>query len=140
RDIQAAKEIISDRKLQERIARAEIVIVGKVAKTEPVPGTEQRHVETEHDPDWWIAHVDVASVEMGKISEQIVRVMFANSRDEMWIDSPKFRPGQAGVWILQRNQTERGGPVLRLPGLTALDALDFQPPEQLERVRRLIRR
>jgi hypothetical protein len=58
----------------------------------------------------------------------------------MWIDSPKFEAGQSGIWILQRKQKERGWPLMREPGLTALDPLDFQPQSQLDRVRELLGR
>jgi len=140
RDLEAARQVITDQHLQERIGRAELVIAGKVLRAQPAPRGDQRRPTTEHDPDWWIAEVEVASVEKGKAQERIVPVLFAHSRDEMWIDSPKFEPGQAGVWILQRDQTEKGWPVLRIPGLSALDPLDFQPPHELERVRGLMAR
>jgi len=58
---------------------------------------------------------------------------------EGWPDAPKLAPGQSYILILQRNQSEKGWPVLRVPGLTALDPLDVHPPDELERIRRLIR-
>jgi len=56
----------------------------------------------------------------------------------MWIDSPKFKPGDTGVWILQRNQQEKGFPKMRVAGLTALDPLDFQPSAALPHLRELV--
>jgi hypothetical protein len=140
RDLEAAQQVIADRHLHERIGRAELVIAGKVLRTQRAVRGDQRRPTTEHDPDWWMAEVEVESVEKGRALERIVHVLFARSRDEMWIDSPKFATGQVGVWILQRDQTEKGWPVLRIPGLSALDPLDFQPPHELERVRRLMAR
>jgi hypothetical protein len=139
-EIQSAHSALADQKLLERIRRAELVIVGKVVKTQPAHETQRRQVETEHDPEWWMASVEVVSTVMGKVSEHVISVLFPSSRDEMWIDSPKLAPGQTWILILQRNQVEKGWPVLRLPGLTALDPLDVQPPDQLDRIRELIRR
>lgn len=137
--IAAANERIADQRLADRISRAQRVIVGKVTKTQPARRTDRRKVETEHDPDWWEAEIAVQSVEKGTSREKTLTILFANSNDEMWIDSPKPKPGQEAIWILQRDQKEKGWPVLRMPGLTALDPLDVQPLQQLDRVRRLIR-
>ncbi len=61
------------------------------------------------------------------------------STDELWIDSPKFVPGQEGVWLLHRDQQERGAAAMRVSGaLTALDPIDFQPRDRLEQVRSLL--
>jgi hypothetical protein len=65
-------------------------------------------------------------------------VLFPRSVDIAWSQSPKFEPGQAGIWILQRDQAERGAPRLRRSGLTALDPLDFRPLEELPRLRELM--
>lgn len=137
--IAAANERIADQRLGERIARAQLVIVGKVTKAQPARQTDRRRIETEHDPDWWEAEIAVQSVEKGTAREKTLVILFANSKDEMWIESPKAHPGQEGIWILQKDQKEKGWPVLRRPGLTALDPLDLQPPQQLDRIRRLIR-
>jgi hypothetical protein len=137
-EITAAGHRISDRQLTERIARAELVIVGKVIETKPL--TDRRRIGTEHDPDWHQADVQVESVEKGKAAaNDVLAIIFANSKDEMWIDSPKFQKGQEGIWILQRNQQEKGWPVLRVAGLTALDPLDFHSKEKLSTIRALIR-
>jgi hypothetical protein len=58
----------------------------------------------------------------------------------MWIDAPKFPEGQYGIWILQRNQQEKGWANMRLAGYTALDPLDFQPASQVDRIRALVKR
>jgi hypothetical protein len=82
--------------------------------------------------------VKVHEVLKGKAPDQGIAVLFPTSLDELWIDSPKFAPGQTGVLILQRNQQEKGWSVLRVPGLTALDPLDVQPVEMLDAIRRII--
>lgn len=136
-DIAAAAGAIADRRLGERIAKADLVVVGEVMDTKPGPALE-RPIESEHVPLWWEAFVRVADVLKGQLEEDTVSVVYPSSRDEMWIEAPKLGPGQAAILILQRDQQEKGWPVLRVPGLTALDPLDYQPVEALDRVRRLI--
>jgi len=140
KDIDAAAQALADQRLSVRLGAAQLVVAGTVRHTAPFRDEQHRRIETEHDPDWWTADITVQSVEKGALPANAVTILFPNSGDELWLDSPKFKEGQKGIWILQRDQKEKGWPVLRVPGLTALDRLDFQPPEQLERVRRLIKR
>ena len=139
-EIESNKVVVEDRRLSERIQQAELIVLGKVERTEPTPEVGRRRVETEHDPDWHTAYVDVRSTLKGEAPKGLLPVLFANSRDEMWVESPKLEPGQTSILILRRDQTEKGWPVLRVPGLTALDPLDVQRENEIERVQRLIRR
>jgi hypothetical protein len=136
-DIKGAEQANFERRLGERIAAASVVVVGAVADIRQGPEPRQR-VETEHAPEWAEAVVKVHEVLKGKAPDQGIAVLFPTSLDELWIDSPKFAPGQTGVLILQRNQEEKGWPVLRVPGLTALDPLDVQPVEMLDAIRKII--
>ena len=135
-EIRQASSDEQDRRLRERIAKASLVVAGKVTDTKA--GVELRQpVETEHHPDWAEAIVEVSDVVKGKPRDKTVAVVYPRSLDEMWIDSPKFEPGDAVVLILQQNQEEKGWPILRVPGLTALHPLDRQPMTELERIRKL---
>ncbi|HEX4965774.1 MAG TPA: hypothetical protein VF173_33500 [Thermoanaerobaculia bacterium] len=131
-DVKEAEE-----KLGGRIATAELIVVGTVIRVRPAPGEKGRPI-TEHDPDWWEATVAVDSVEKGHRPSDL-RVLFANSTDEMWIDSPKLRQGLVAVFLLRHDQQEKGMPALRLAGWTALDPLDLQPPARIARLRALIK-
>ena len=136
-----AYERLDDERLLQRIALAELVIVGKVVRTAPAGEEIRRRMPvTEHAPDWWEAVIEVESVEKGRHQGKTVSIFFPNSVDVAWSQSPKFKVGQEGVWILQRNQQERGWPIMRIRGLTALDPLDFQPRSRAAHVRSLIRR
>jgi len=129
-----------DKKVQARIDLAALVIAGKVSDVRPAPRQEQPEPVSEHSPDWQQAVVEVASVEKGQYSQKTLVVLFPASTDEFWYESPKFRPGQEGIFILQKDQQEKGAPRMRRPGYTALDALDFQPLGQLDRIRAMIKR
>jgi hypothetical protein len=134
-EIATAEQSIADRQLGARLSRARLVVLGTVVETGPGSQPE-RKVETEHNPDWWEAHLEVERVIKGKAPDKVV-VTYPASLDELWIDSPKPERAQRAIWILQEDQDEKGWTVLRVPGLTALDPLDVQAPDQLERVVRL---
>jgi hypothetical protein len=134
RDIRAAEERNVDRAIVQRIARAAVVAAGKVTEVAPL---QRSMPQSEHDPLWAIAFVTVGTYLKGD-GPNTLQVLFPTSTDEVWIDSPKFKPGDDGVWILQRDQQEKGFPKLRRPGLTALDPLDFQPIAALPHLRELL--
>jgi hypothetical protein len=128
---------IADDALRTRLRRAQLVVVARVRSTEEAEQRRRLPI-TEHAPEWWEAVLEVESAEKGRPPARLVTVLFPKSTDEVWIDSPKFEQGEQGIWILQRNQKERGWPIMRVPGLTALDPLDFRPKRELPRIRRLL--
>jgi hypothetical protein len=135
-EIKAALTRHDDQKIVQRIVRSQLIVVGKVVATRPVRQPEKTGI-SEHDPEWHEAIVELRSVERGQFPDKQLTILFPASNDELWSEAPKFKDGQEGLWILQKDQTELGPPRLRRPGYTALDPLDFQPPERVERVRRL---
>lgn len=137
KEIDAALQRRDDKKLAQRLSRAQAVIVGKVIDVRPVKNAEV--ATSEHNPRWHEAIIEVTSVERGQLTGKQVTILFPASDDEMWLDAPKFHKGQQGLWILQKDQKEKGPARMRLPGYTALNALDFQPPERIEHVRRLVK-
>jgi hypothetical protein len=137
-EIAAAEGQIKDDRLLGRIRLARMVVAGKVAETRPASKDLRARIETEHDPDWWVALFEVGDVLMGDPPGRVIEILFAASTDEMWIDSPKFAPGEAALLMLQSDQQEKGWPVLRVPGLTALDPLDRQPLDEIDHIRELI--
>jgi hypothetical protein len=83
---------------------------------------------------WALARIQVSVVEKGTPTVNEVDVAYPQSRDVVWYRAPHFSVGQEGIWILRR-QPLRG---LEREALTALDPLDFQPPDAVPRIRRLI--
>ena len=127
---------IADQALQRRLASAELVVVGKVTATRPAPEQVRIGPVTEHFPDWWEAVIQIDSIEKGQLPGNNITILFPQSQDVAWGLAPKFSEGQNGIWIL-RKETIEAFPTQSY--LTALDPLDFQPLNQLERVRRLLR-
>jgi hypothetical protein len=128
----------ADQALEKRLDLADLVITGKVLETRPVSMKSERKIISEHSAVWWEALIQVDSVEKGQHEDKI-SVIFPSSMDEIWIDSPKFKPGDTGIWILQKDQQEKGLPLDRIPGYSSLDRLDFQSIDQLDRIQSFIK-
>jgi len=138
-DIHEAFERREDELLLARINLADLIVVGKVIKTAPAPDEIRRRMPiTEHTPDWWSAEIEISSIERGSHQGKRIHIWFPNSEDAAWHESAKFKPGQEGIWLLQRDQQERGWPIMRIPGVSALHPLDFHPLDRLDRIRRLL--
>jgi hypothetical protein len=125
-----------ERDLQRRVAAADVIVTGTVDTITPRAAAAEREGPegSEHDPHWTAATITVQSTEKGA-AQQRVTVWFPASDDIRWFRSPKLKPGQTGVFLLQRAR-ERG----LTTGYTVLDALDVQPAPQRDRVRQLINR
>jgi hypothetical protein len=137
--VDEAQSGLADEQFLDRLRRAELVVTGTVMETRPWQPGRPGPV-SEHDPEWWEAVLQVDSVEKGSPPSGPLTVIFSPSTDEFWIDSPKLVPGQQGVFVLQRDQEEKGFPALRASGLTALHPLDVQPRQAVERVRTMLGR
>lgn len=127
----------ADNQLKKRIDRASLIVVAKVVKTHEAK-LDKRLPISEHNPHWWEAVLQISAVKKGEFQGNELSMLFPSSNDEVWIDSPKPELHKEGIWILQKDQQEKGAPKFRVPGYTALDALDLQTMDQMDRVQRLI--
>jgi hypothetical protein len=132
KQIAAVRTSIAQEALQARVAKAVLIITGKVLEVKAVPRTGP---VSEHNPDWALAVVQVTGVLKGRFDGRTVNVYFPQSTDERWLLSPKFHPGEQGIWILHNE------PNLGLPegALTALNPLDFRPLSDKPVITRLLR-
>jgi hypothetical protein len=131
--INGVHQTVADEALQNQLATAEAVISGRVTA---VRRAEIPRLGTEHDPDWYTAVIQVESIIKGQMPGREVTLLFPRSDDVMWHNSPKFKEGQQGVWLLHRNQARLAGIENQL---TALRPLDFHSREELGRVERLVK-
>jgi hypothetical protein len=115
-------------RLQEHAASADAVVVGQVLGLAKAGAS--RH--TEHDPDWWQATIEVRHVEKGDVQPGPLPVLYANSQDTHWYDKPKPHAGQRGLWLLHAT----AGDLRELAPFELADADDYQPVQQLDRLRR----
>jgi hypothetical protein len=131
--VNAVHQQMANEKLQSEMATADAIVSGTVRSVYPA---KVGHIGSEHDPDWYAAEIAISGALKGQMASKTVTVLFPHSNDVMWHNSPKFKEGEQGIWLLHRNQA-------RLPGIedqyTALRSLDFQPPEQTERIQQLLK-
>src|SRR5260370_41375550 len=125
----------SDQELQDRVASADYVVVGRIIEVRPwtVPksAAAPRHI-TEHDPDWHEAVLEIQSVLKGtKVKKNKLVVRFPGCIDVAWAQSPKFQKHQQGVFFLKKDAVS-GVPMTLLGGAkgdtyTCLKSGDWLP-------------
>jgi hypothetical protein len=114
-------------RLRSHAASAGAVVLGRVVALRRAGGPPLR----EHDPDWWIATLEIGHVQRGDGIEGDLDVLYPNSIDVRWRDVPKPKAGQDGLWILHAT----GGDLGSLAPFQILHAEDLQEPQQLEPLR-----
>ena len=127
--VAAAAQRLADQELRNRIAGADLMVVGRVSRIIALTRPHRSGPRGEHDPEWRKAVVDADAILKGAATGRRVEVLFPGSEDVAWFHAPKFGTGQEGIWMLRWDR--------RLRAYTALDSLDFQPRTELERVKTL---
>ncbi len=124
---------------EKRLLEADAVVVGKVIEVFK-PNIFHSAV-SEHNPDWYVARVEVDKVLSGLsvnvYEKAILNVYFPASVDHDWYKAPKFKENQKGIWALRYHQN----PVLAKhdPGMmAALDPLDFRKTGELKQIRSIL--
>jgi len=113
--------------LRAHAASADAIVIGQVlGLAQAGPGGLG-----EHDPDWWVATLDVRHVERGDLATGPVRVLYANSADVRWHLAPKPAAGQRGVWLLHATEDR----LRDLAPFQLADADDMQSVQRLDMIR-----
>jgi hypothetical protein len=122
--------------LMQRLAQAALIVTGVAGAPEKykAPVVPGRRALSEHDPDWWVSTIKIASVEKGVYAGGAIDILFPHSMDIAWARSPKIKEGDHGTWLL--HDRDQNGKVL--PSYSVIYPLDFQPIEQIDRVRKLV--
>lgn len=138
----------ADAALRERLDRAELVVIGRVADVRALPSSGMAGAagpglarESEHDPHWREAVLAVDNAIKGEPPAGETVLLFPASEDIAWARAPKFEPGQEGVFVLHRGEDVpglRAVTALAAPAYIALEPLDVHPPEAAERVAELV--
>jgi hypothetical protein len=135
--ITAAELRVIDEPLLQRLRLALLVVTGRVESTRQ-PMVDESHARSEHDPLWQIAEIAVEHAEKGALREARLTVAFPSSLDEYWLDVAKLVPGLRGTFILHQ-ELDKKRVRFRAPAPALMHALDFQPTNQIERVRLLLK-
>ncbi len=126
----------NDAKLKERLNASVNIIVGKV--TDVKKASVPPHGISEHNMDWSYAEVRVKSVLKGVVSNKTIKVYFPASVDILQFHHPKFKQGQEGIWLLSPT-TDHNLKNYDGSANVAPDPLDFQPMNQLSKVKKLLK-
>jgi hypothetical protein len=141
-----AVKVARERPLRRRLAAAARVVAGTVIDASPLEENAPRR--SEHDPDWWVARVQVhaelkggerpKAAGEGPKSVPVVEVLFANSTDIAWYQSPKLHKGTSGVLLLHHVAAEDVPAKVARPMHKVVDPLDFIPNERRPEVERAL--
>jgi hypothetical protein len=127
--VQAALAELAQDELVEHARGADAVVRGRIVSLAEVPDPSPPR---EHDADYWIATLEVDHVERGELPDpSAVPVLYANSIDARWRESPKPKAGQAGLWLLHRTSDELAG----VAPFELTHPIDAQPSIQLDVLR-----
>ena len=100
--VESADVVVSGRVKSVRVPDAPRAVRGargaRGARAAAAGATLQR--PSEHDPMWREAVVEVEDVHKGTHKRKTIIVRFPASRDIMWSEAPKLRPGQEGYFVL----------------------------------------
>ena len=85
--------------LTRQVETAEVIFAGNVVDIKNIKIKTEK--ESEHDPKWSLAVIQVSEILKGlKPEQKEISVMYASSMDVMWFSSPKFEEKDQGVWVL----------------------------------------
>ncbi len=115
--------------IRERLRSSELVVAGKVAD---LKGPGKQEFNSEHDPLWVTATIEIFSVVKGQSAQRTLPVRFSSSRDVMWFDAPKLSVGQEGIFLCRKPAADRAGYELT-------EKAYFFPMDQLETIRALLK-
>jgi hypothetical protein len=103
-----------------------VIALGRVLEVRPGPGGDLP--QSEHDAIWQTAIVQVEAYAKEKPADNIP-VYFPTSDDIAWFRSPRFKPQDSGVFLIQRQPLDWAGREQRQ--YTALHPLDFFPSDRI---------
>jgi hypothetical protein len=136
REVMQAVKTANEQPLRRRVESADLIVTGKVLDSRSAGATSL--LKSEHDPDLWIARVEVRAVLKGKEVKGEIEVLFPNSTDIVWYKVPKLREGMTGIFLLQHLKAKEAPKEVARPIYQITDPLDFLPDERLQDVQRAL--
>jgi hypothetical protein len=132
--VAAAVAELPQRHLLDRLQDAEVVADATITNIDP-PG----FTLDQHDGLWATAHLAVNDTLKGSVPSPAV-FYFATAEWPPWNQMPRFKKGQAGVFLLHfpPPDTVKESGTLPAGSLIATDAADFQEKSQAGRIKQLL--
>ena len=122
--------------LRDELKKAILVVKGIVVEAD-IKDEKYPPFESEHDPVFRKASIEIKEVLKGTIDEKRVDFYYASSDDVMWSNSPKPMKDQEGIFLLQIDQAPA---IFKMRDYTVLDNRDIQPAENLTNIQSLLKR
>ena len=123
-------------RLQQRLADADVVVLGMVSNIGFPEGYDTQGLVSEHAPLWRQATIQIQAVYKGDLpaDQDTIKAIFSRSEDVRWYRTPILDVGQKGIFVLNKREI----PELQREEYAALNPLDYQPSEQRNLIQTLI--
>jgi hypothetical protein len=123
-------------RLQQRLAEAEVVVLGMVSNIGFPEGYDTQGPVSEHAPRLREATIQIQEVYKGDLpaDQESIKAVFFASMDVQWYRTPILDVGQKGIFVLDKREISE----LQREEYAALDPLDYQPSEQRDLIQRLL--
>jgi len=155
----------SAREMRKRLSSADVIVTGRVTDIR-IPESEEPGIvgsstlekparffpTSEREPKWREALVRITEVLKGAHEQKEIVVRFPATEDARFHQAPLFSTGQEGIFILHKTRKTSESAEDRPPATatdeeaetastayTALHPADFQPPAQLEQIKKLVK-
>lgn len=166
--VAASKEAaghFSAREMRQRLSSADVIVTGRIIDIR-IPEAEEPKIvgsamlekparffpTSGRDSKWRDALIRVTEVLKGAHEQPEIVVRFPANEDARSHQAPLFSPAQEGIFILHKTHKTSDSAAERPPATatdedtettstayTALHPLDFQPPAELEQIKKLIK-
>lgn len=123
-------------RLQQRLAGADVVVLGMVSEIKFPEGYDTHGPVSEHAPLLRQATIQIETVYKGDLpaDQDMVQAIFFESQDIRWHRTPILDVGQKGIFVLDKREIQE----LQREEYAALDPLDYQLPEQRDLIETLL--
>jgi hypothetical protein len=123
-------------RLQQRLADADVVVLGMVSNIGFPEGYDTQGPVSEHAPRLREATIQIQEVYKGDLpaDQESIKAVFFASMDVRWYRTPILDVGQKGIFVLDKREISE----LQREEYAALDPLDYQPSEQRDLIQRLV--
>jgi hypothetical protein len=122
--------------IRTELSASSLVVIGTVIDADINTETKST-MESEHNPKYKKATIEIKSVLKGKYTAKTVTVTYASSDDVLWYSSPKPYKGQEAIFILHLKQAPKSFPER---SYTILDKRDVQQSKNLDNIRTLLKK
>lgn len=90
------------REMQQLLRNSDLVIKGRVSRIENVQSN--RRIESEHNPEWWEAVIEIDSCWKGDQQLRTIGLRFPVSEDVHYVNRPQLKVGDEHLYFIKEDQ------------------------------------